>query len=184
MVMAGDVREVLETQRTKYFGKYRGLVKENDEASQGFRPRGRLLVTVPQVLGADTEVWAMPCVPYAGKNVGFFALPPRGTVVWVEFEAGDPSYPIWTGCAWALGDIEASDGKPEIKFFRTEKFKLRVDDSAGEILIENEGGSQILIKPAEISIKASQMITTEASGKKTVLSGASFAVNNGALEVF
>jgi uncharacterized protein involved in type VI secretion and phage assembly len=178
-----DAREMLEPQRSKYFGKYRGLVKDNDESSQGFKPRGRLLVSVPQVLGADTEVWAMPCVPYAGKNVGLFALPPTGTVVWVEFEAGDPSYPIWTGCVWALGDIDATDAKPDIKFFRTEKFKLRIDDSASEALIEIQDGSQILISSTEITIKSSQTITNDASGKKTVLSGASFAVDNGALEV-
>lgn len=182
-MLDGDIREVLETQRSKFFGKYRGIVKDNDEQGQGFRPRGRLLVQVPQVLGPDTEVWAMPCVPYAGKSVGLYALPPKGTVVWVEFEAGDASYPIWTGCAWALGDIDGADASPDIKFLRTAKFKLRIDDAAGEILIQNEGGAEILIKATEISIKASQMITNEATGKKTVLSGTSFAVNNGALEV-
>jgi uncharacterized protein involved in type VI secretion and phage assembly len=182
-MLDADIREVLETQRTKFFGKYRGFVIENDEQREGHKPRGRLLVKVPQVLGPDTQVWAMPCVPYAGKDVGLYVLPPKRTVVWVEFEAGDPSYPIWTGCAWALGDIDAADANPDIKFLRTEKFKLRIDDAAGEILIQNTGGAEILIKATEITVKASQMITNEATGKKTVLSGTSFAVNNGALEV-
>ena len=43
----------------------------------------------------------MPCVPYAGDAGRLYMLPEPGTGVWVEFEAGDPSYPIWSGCFWA-----------------------------------------------------------------------------------
>jgi uncharacterized protein involved in type VI secretion and phage assembly len=51
-------------------------------------------------MGESGSNWAMPCVPYAGNGVGFFAIPPEGANVWVEFEGGDPSRPIWTGCFW------------------------------------------------------------------------------------
>ncbi|SIK36526.1 Uncharacterized protein conserved in bacteria [Mycobacteroides abscessus subsp. abscessus] len=44
--------------------------------------------------------WAMPCVPVAGIQSGFVALPNIGSGVWVEFEQGDPDYPIWVGCFW------------------------------------------------------------------------------------
>ena len=42
----------------------------------------------------------MPCVPVAGIQNGMFALPMIGSGVWVEFEQGDPDYPIWVGCFW------------------------------------------------------------------------------------
>jgi hypothetical protein len=29
-------------------------------------------------------------------------IPPIGAGVWVEFEQGDPDYPIWVGCRWGL----------------------------------------------------------------------------------
>ena len=29
-------------------------------------------------------------------------IPPIGAGVWVEFEQGDPDYPIWVGCFWGL----------------------------------------------------------------------------------
>ncbi|MEZ4769135.1 MAG: phage baseplate assembly protein V [Caldilineales bacterium] len=29
--------------------------------------------------------------------MGLFAVPPVGANVWIEFEAGDPDYPIWAG---------------------------------------------------------------------------------------
>src|SRR2546427_1710363 len=89
---------LLEYLRTHYFGKYRGTVSDNDDPTA----RGRIKLKVPAILG-DLEVWAMPCVPYAGDQVGFYSLPPAGAAVWVEFEGGDPSYAIWAGCFWADG---------------------------------------------------------------------------------
>ena len=70
--------------RPHYFGKYRGTVANNLDPLG----RGRLQVSVPAVLG-DVSAWAMPCVPYAGPNLGFYTMPEIGTGIWVEFEAGD-----------------------------------------------------------------------------------------------
>lgn len=177
--MKDDVtRKLLEHQASKFFGKYRGTVTDNRDTLA----RGRLKVQIPQVLG-DAEVWALPCVPYAGKDVGFFAMPKTGSMVWVEFEAGDASFPIWTGSTWALGDIAADDASPDIKFFKTDKFTLRIDDAAGEIIISNQGGSQIKLSSNEINIKSSQVTTEASGGKKTELGSSSFSVNDGALEV-
>ena len=69
---------------------------------------GRVQVSVPAVLGDGRLSWAMPCVPYAGSQVGFFAIPPVGANVWVEFEGGDPDYPIWSGCFWGTGEVPAT----------------------------------------------------------------------------
>lgn len=80
----------------KFFGKYRGMVVT------GLDPegRGRILVQVADVLGMGVSTWAMPCFPFAGIQMGMYVVPPPNTGVWVEFEKGDPDYPIWTGCWW------------------------------------------------------------------------------------
>lgn len=161
----------------RFFGKYRGLVEDNKDPLK----RGRLLVRVPAVMG-EQRIWAMPCAPYAGDQVGFFAMPKVGTGVWVEFEAGDPSYPIWVGCFWGDGQIASQDGGPEIKFFKTDKLTIRIDDSSGELVIENAAGSIIKMTTSEISQK-SQTIRSEAGAKKTVLNAAQFAVNDGVFKV-
>jgi uncharacterized protein involved in type VI secretion and phage assembly len=161
-----------------YFGKNRGVVVDNRDDDR----RGRLLVKVPAVL-ESVEVWAMPCVPYAGEKVGFYMLPKVGSGVWVEFEAGDPSFPIWTGCFWAKDDIDAADAKPEIKFLRTEKFKLRIDDTVGEVSIETKDGSQVKLTAIEIELKSSTVTSRASGGKKTSLSAVGFDVNDGGLEV-
>ena len=95
---------------------------------------------VPALLG-DQSVWAMPSVPYAGDGVGFFAMPPVGTGVWVEFEAGDLDYPIWSGCFWADGQISSSDAVPTVKFWKTDAVTVRIDDDAGEIVIETQAAT-------------------------------------------
>lgn len=82
----------------KFYGKFRGTVVNNFDPMQ----IGRILVSVPDVLGPIPTSWAMPCVPIAGKLEGTFLVPQVGAGVWVEFEQGDPDYPIWVGGYWGL----------------------------------------------------------------------------------
>ncbi len=84
------------TSSVQYFGKYRGTVLNNVDPMQ----MGRIQVLVPDVSGVVPTSWAMPCMPYGGINAGMFAVPLPGTGVWVEFEQGDPDYPIWVGTFW------------------------------------------------------------------------------------
>jgi len=80
----------------QFLGKYRGMVLNNIDPMQ----MGRLQVQVSDVAGLIPTTWAMPCVPLAGINMGILALPMIGAGVWVEFEQGNPDYPIWVGCFW------------------------------------------------------------------------------------
>ena len=85
-------------QKQTFYGKYRGVVTSNKD------PLGmaRIQATVPDVLGTDESGWALPSAPFAGNKMGFVALPIVGSRVWIEFEQGDPDYPIWTGGFWGL----------------------------------------------------------------------------------
>ena len=80
----------------RYFGKYRGTVVENADPMM----IGRILAIVPDVSNTFPTSWAMPCLPWGGIQTGVFCVPPIGAGVWVEFEQGDPDYPVWTGCYW------------------------------------------------------------------------------------
>jgi uncharacterized protein involved in type VI secretion and phage assembly len=132
------IDQLLDLIQGRYYGKYRGEVVDNDDETH----RGRLKVKVPAALG-DTQVWALPCVPYAGKNVGIKALPPKGASVWVEFEAGHLSHPIWVGCFWVDNELSDDDAKPSIKLFRTDKTRIRIDDEAGTIEISVQDGAAL-----------------------------------------
>jgi uncharacterized protein involved in type VI secretion and phage assembly len=167
-----------------FFGKYRGTVSDNKDTTN----RGRLKVSVPAVLG-KVESWAMPCVPYAGKGVGFYSLPEAGTGVWVEFEAGDPSCPIWTGCFWADNELPDSGGA-DVKIWKTGKVTLRIDDSADELKIETTSQSTVTLSDdiqsesggAKHTVGSSGVVSELGVGKVEV-TAASVSVNNGAMEI-
>jgi NADH:ubiquinone oxidoreductase subunit K len=91
-----DARDPDPEVRKRFFGKYRGTVLENEDPLE----QGRLIVSVPDVLGILPSTWATPCLPFAGPLMGQFVRPVIGAGVWVEFEQGDPQMPIWTGCYW------------------------------------------------------------------------------------
>jgi hypothetical protein len=101
-----------------FFGKYRGQVAANKDPLH----LGRIQVKVPAVFGTGQSSWAMPCTPYAGKDLGWFAIPPVNSNVWVEFEGGDPDYPIWTGCFWGedqLPQLARVEEPDKVQVFRT-----------------------------------------------------------------
>lgn len=177
------LQQLLDWVRNRYFGKYRGTVTANTDPTS----RGRIKVRVPAVLGG-LEVWAMPCVPYAGSGVGFYSLPNAGTGVWVEFEAGDSSYPIWTGCFWADNELpDQSD--PNIKIWKTDSLTLRMDDNTDEWLAETSAAAKVTITDEIKSEKGNSSHTVSSSsivsesGSKVDVSSTSVNVNSGAWEV-
>ncbi len=157
--------DLLTWVKSHYFGKYRGQVEDtNDETL-----RGRLLVTVPAVLGQE-KVWAMPCVPYAGDKIGSYLIPKKGSGVWIEFEGGDPSYPVWSGCFWADGELPQEKGgskdRPRTKVIRTEKaLMLTMDDKGQEIILGDTEGNNvltILVQPGKVILKGNMKAIVEA----------------------
>ena len=162
----------------QFYGKYRGKVENNIDPQQ----MGRIQVSAPAVLGEGTLSWAMPCVPYAGPQVGLFTVPPVGANVWVEFEGGDPDYPIWSGCFWGLGEAPALPAIAEMKVLKTDSLTLTFSDLPGI------GGFTLEVNPPAVPIPVK--LVCDASGVElshgaasVKLTPASVSINNGALEV-
>lgn len=158
-----------------FYGKYRGTVVNNLDPQQ----LGRLQVMVPQVLGSSRLSWAMPCVPYAGPGVGFFMLPPVDARIWVEFEGGNPDYPIWVGGFWdQSSDIPASPPLAEKKIIKTDTATVSLDDTpgAGGITIETTAGMKILLNAQGLEIDNGQGATIKLQGPKTAINGTALEV--------
>ncbi len=175
--MIDQLDRVVEMLNQRYYGKYRGEVTGNTDDTH----RGMLEVKCPSVMG-EQVMWALPCTPYAGDKVGFFAMPPIGASVWIEFEAGNISTPIWSGCFWKDGEIEAADAVPAIMFLKTAGVTLRIDDDAGTIEIETSGGSKITIEGSAVKIESSE-VSIEANGGSAKVSASGFDAMNGAFTV-
>jgi uncharacterized protein involved in type VI secretion and phage assembly len=120
----------------------------------------------------------MPSAPYAGNGVGFFMVPPRGANVWVEFEGGDPDYPICGGCFWGTGEVPATPAVAEMKVIKTDGATITLNDLPGAagITIETTLGLKITMNASGIEITTGQ-------GASIKLSGPQISLNNGAMEV-
>ena len=92
---------------TPFYGMYRGKVTDNEDPLI----RGRIRAQVPAISDKPLT-WAEPCTPYAGPKVGWYAIPPVGANVWIEFERGDSDYPIWSGCFWGCAPTGVTRGGP------------------------------------------------------------------------
>jgi hypothetical protein len=160
------VVDLAERARTRFYGKYRGVVTDVDDPGS----LGRLRANVPAVLDDVESPWALPCVPYAGPNQGLYAIPPVGAGVWIEFEAGDPSRPIWCGAWWADGELpqneDGSDATPERRILRSDTGLLvALDDDAKKISISDSSADNVItieVDAGKVRIQASTKIVVEA----------------------
>jgi uncharacterized protein involved in type VI secretion and phage assembly len=175
------IEAILRLLEGRFYGKYRGIVTENDPGKDP-DGLGRIKVKVSAVL-KDMEVWAMPCVPYAGDGAGFVFIPDKDANVWVEFEGGDPSYPIWTGCFWKSKELETITNDPSIKLIKTKKMTIEIDDEKGAIKIENNNGTVFEINGNKITNTANQEIVSQVKTMKTKIDVTKVDVNDGAMSV-
>ena len=165
----------------KFYGKYRGMVISNVDPMQ----QGRLMVQVPDVGGLIPGTWAMPCVPIAGIQNGMFALPIPGSGVWVEFEQGDPDYPIWVGGFWgSAAEVPAlalltPPAVPAITLQTPLQNGLTISDvpgPTGGIMIKSTTGAMLIVNDTGIYIQ-------NGKGAAITLVGPVVTINNGALTV-
>jgi hypothetical protein len=157
--------EVLERIRSRFYGKYRGVVSDVEQSG-----RGRIKAKVPAVLGD-------PCVPYAGPSVGIAFLPEVGSGVWIEFEGGDVSYPIWSGCYWRDGEIPSTVA-PATKVIQiVSGNQIVFDDNGKTLTITDSNGNTVTLGASGITLQCAN------GGGSVQLTTTSVSVNDSALEV-
>ncbi|MEO0078972.1 MAG: phage baseplate assembly protein V [candidate division WOR-3 bacterium] len=166
---------------TTYYGKYRGTCVNNVDPMQ----LGRIQVIVPDVSSVMLSSWAMPCVPVAGLQTGMLAVPPIGAGVWVEFEQGDPDYPIWTGCYWGSAAEIPALARLSVPPVSGWAFQTLLQNGivvtdlpgpTGGIMLKSTTGASIIVNDTGIYIQNGR-------GASIVMVGPTVTVNNGALVI-
>ena len=150
----------------RHVGKYRGTVSDNADP----RHQGRIKVKVPEILGDVESGWALPCASYSGVRTGAYSVPPVGAGVWLEFEAGDVSRPIWVGCWWGSANVptdeSGSGATPDVKVTRSEQGSLLAfHDDTQTIALSDSSGANILkieVGSGLVTIKATSKVVVEA----------------------
>jgi uncharacterized protein involved in type VI secretion and phage assembly len=168
----------------KFWGKYRGTVVNNIDPEQ----RGRLIVMVPDVLSLVPSTWAEPCTPLAGPTgppMGVYMVPPIGAGVWVEFEQGDPDYPIWVGCFWGSAaevPVLAHATPPGLSAITLQtplQNGLTISDlpgPTGGIMLKSATGATLIVNDTGIYIQ-------NGKGASIMMTGPTVNVNAGALTI-
>ncbi|MEL6942409.1 MAG: phage baseplate assembly protein V [Bacteroidota bacterium] len=178
----------------KFFGKYRATVINNIDPEV----RGRLILNVPDVLGIIPSSWAEPNMPLIGSvtgAMGVYMVPPIGAGVWVEFEQGNPNYPIWAGCRTTnSSDIppKALLGNPAIPnvVIQVGQNKIIINDTVvpptpktGGITIESATGASIIVNDSGIYIDNGKGASINMIGPAIKISGKPVNINEGALNI-
>jgi uncharacterized protein involved in type VI secretion and phage assembly len=165
----------------KFYGKFRGIVLNNVDPEQ----LGRIQVIVPDVSNIIPTTWALPCVPIAGKQMGTYVVPQVGAGVWVEFEQGDPNYPIWVGGYWGVAAevpslaLAGVPGNPNIVLQSMLQNVIVVSDlpgPTGGIMLKSTTGASIIVNDTGIYIQ-------NGKGASIVMTGPTVTINDGALVV-
>lgn len=156
--------QMADFMNTRCYGKYRGKVSNVDDPEK----IGRIRALVPAVFGETESPWALPASPFAGPKHGLFLIPEVDDGVWIEFEGGNPSLPIWSGFWWGAEDevpkpattkartLTTSAGHQIVLDDDAEKVRLLYASDAngenpkGEITMSSDG---ILIKFGQCSIE-------------------------------
>jgi hypothetical protein len=166
---------------TPLYGKYRGTVINNVDPLQ----IGRIQAMVPDLAGFVPSTWATPCLPMAGINTGVFTVPMIGSGVWIEFERGDPDYPVWVGGYWgSAAEVPVlahavPPGVPGITIQTPLKNGIVISDvpgPTGGIMIQTTSGAMISVSDVGI-------IISNGKGAIINMTGPSVDVNLGALTV-
>jgi uncharacterized protein involved in type VI secretion and phage assembly len=164
-----------------FYGKYRGTVINNIDPMQ----IGRLLVEVTDAKGPIPSTWAMPCLPITGKQMGTYMLPQIGAGVWIEFEQGNPDYPIWVGGYWGIAAevpalaLAGNPASPSIVLQTTLQNAIVISDlpgPTGGIMLKSTTGAMILVNDIGITI-------SNGKGATIVMAGPTVTINNGALTI-
>jgi len=163
--------DMAEQARGLYCGKYRATVENPDDQDK----LGRITVKCPPVYGTIESPWAFPAAALAGPGYGWFMLPKKGDGVWIEFEGGSPSHPIWTGFWYARNDVP-SPGDVDVRVLVTPQgLKLVLDDAGKKLQLLHPGGGELTMTDNDVTLKY--------GSAKIVLSSSGVAINDTAFKV-
>jgi hypothetical protein len=169
-----------------YPGLYRGTVTLNTDPEF----RGRLMLTIPDVLSFSPSTWVEPCTPLSGPTgpaMGVYMVPAVGAGVWVMFEHGDVNLPVWIGCRFDTAAnvpplaLLGNPLDPTIHIQSLLQHSISISDvpptpATGGIVLKSTTGAMIVVNDSGIFIN-------NGKGATITLTGPLINFNLGALTV-
>lgn len=160
------IRDGLESFR-RYYSVYRGVVVNNEDDMN----MNRLKVHVPEVNGGITG-WAFPRGQHGSTGDGFKYFQPQiGDVVYVTFEYGDPTKPLWEYHGWAYGQMPSQ--------LRDTKTMGIVTPSGNYILLDDSDGVLSIYTQGDITVKTEGSLVVKAAQQVVITSDDTITINEG-----
>lgn len=124
-----------------HYSSYRAYVVDNNDHGR----MNRLKLRIPHLNDiTDDDTWAWPKNVWGGADYGSQVLPQKGDLVWVEFENGNPDYPIWSHAGYAQNELPKEFKNNRCYGFKTPSGTLvMINDNKGEeeILVKHKSSS-------------------------------------------
>ena len=167
------VSRLVERVEGRYYGKYRGIVTDNQDPDN----LGRVRARVPRLLGDVETGWALPCAPYGGRSgQGLFAVPDQDASVWIEFEGGSLAHPICCGTWWGDGEVPES-ATPDQKILRTARgHQLVLDDKGDSVIVKDSHGNTVTLDSDGIKL-------TDARGNSVVMDANGIKLSGSVIQI-
>lgn len=140
-----DITKGLERFCNRYYGIYPGKVIDNKDPQGRFRIRAlcpAINLNKPEDVGSS--YWMDPCMPGlgvdpdTGQMTGLVYPPDIGTNVWIQFQFGDPRFPVYMG-GWVTKKNKSDTFESKKSFKRGFKTKtghfIRMNDDKDELQI-------------------------------------------------
>lgn len=142
----------------RFYSLYRAIVVQNDDPLA----QNRLKVAIPGIQGG-TILWALARNQHGSEQTGFKYLAPAiGDIVYVSFEHGDPSKPLWEYHSWSTGQMPKFMDSPQICGF--------VTPNGIRVLFDDSDGHLDLYLPGEADVYAKKDITLVSDGNVQITS--------------
>lgn len=177
--------QLIDKVENRYWGKYKGLVVDNDDPEN----LGRLRVKVPGILGEDVVTgWAMPCLPYGGaSDQGLFFIPEVDAGVWVEFEEGSLEFPIWVGTFWTKpggasevpkpGDTQSPPTRKTIRTVKGNSIELEDKDNEETIIITEKTNNN------KVTMDKNGIVVEDGNGNKIELTSSGVTIASSKIKI-
>jgi len=135
----------------RYYSRYRGIVVDNDDPLS----MNRLKVAIPDIDGGII-LWAEPIGQHGSVDSGFKYLTPKiKDLVWVSFECGNPSKPLWEYLGWGVLEIPQELAKPNtLGFITPNGNKVFLDEDDGELIVSVHGSVIVQSIDGDIQLKS------------------------------
>lgn len=122
---------------------------------------GVVWVMIPSVLPGPNGAPAKPCLPFASGDFGFAFVPPPGSRVWIAFEGGQRSNPVWLGSPWPStpNAHKPAPGILPVGVLWGPSFKIEFSSTA--LTLSHDGGISVIIGPTGITVHANGAVSVE-----------------------